>query len=384
MRAGPSRRSRSGLPNWAISRCAVAPITASSPPGEIGGGGGGGRRRRRGLRRNAGGERQGGQSREQKTTHHALPVAAARESRKGRRHKPARRAAATGRRNARSSLRAQRSNPDSHFAMDCFVAPLLAMTMRTIPNAGFADAAALPPRLSGPRLDAARAFFYGGVLGCPEGRHSAIRRWPAATTTTTTYCSRRARTTSSRRRSSTVCAVSSGRRARPRWYAVRARAAPLCTDRRGAPAAAGVQLRALEGHLNEEMARQFNRWSGIPHLRPSLLERNGAGTTTSAFPAFWDDVQVAPLEPVGLRRRARCRPVVPAGALTPTSTAPRCSSSRRRHRDEPAQRRADGRGVSGRRAAATASASSRVRSRRRAGQLGRCGALASCLTTTYC
>ena len=45
---------------------------------------------------------------------------------------------------------------------------------------------------------------------------------------------------------------------------------------------------ALSKALGEEMAREFNRWSGVPIRRSPLLEHHGAGRY-ERFPTFWDD-----------------------------------------------------------------------------------------------
>ena len=126
--------------------------------------------------------------------------------------------------------------------------------------------------------------------------------------------------------------------------AVRARASPLRADRRGAPAAPGIQLRALEGRLrgDGEAVQPLERDSA---RRASLLERHGAARLR-ALSRLLGRPAAAALEPLGLRRRARRRPVVPARARGRPLRGRGVHHRRRRHGDEPSECRPDGRGVS--------------------------------------
>ena len=75
---------------------------------------------------------------------------------------------------------------------------------------------------------------------------------------------------------------------------------------------AGAAVQPLDGH---------------PVRRPPLLERHGAARLR-ALPRLLGRPAAAALEPLGLRRRARRRAVVPARARGGPRAAPRCSSSR--------------------------------------------------------
>ncbi len=104
---------------------------------------------------------------------------------------------------------------------------------------------------------------------------------------------------------------------------------------------------ALSKVLGEEMARQFNRWSGIPFVGlrfSNIMER----ADYERFPSFWDESPAAQVEPVELRRREPRRPERPPRARGRCPRRGRLHHRRRRHRDEAAEPRADGRGVPGR------------------------------------
>ena len=125
---------------------------------------------------------------------------------------------------------------------------------------------------------------------------------------------------------------------------------------------------ALSKLISEELARQFNRWTGIPYVGLALLERDGAARLR-ALPGLLGRSAAAPLEPLGLCRRARRRAGLPAGARVRACRGRRVHRGRRRHGDEPLERRADGRGLPGRRGPRRAGRvrDAALRSARRAG-----------------
>ena len=99
---------------------------------------------------------------------------------------------------------------------------------------------------------------------------------------------------------------------------------------------------ALSKLLAEELGRQLHRWSGTPYVAlrfSNIIEPEEYGR----FPSLWGDASLRPrcepaaLEPVGLRRRPRRRPELPARTRSRRGRGA-LHHRRRGYRDEPPER----------------------------------------------
>ncbi len=85
---------------------------------------------------------------------------------------------------------------------------------------------------------------------------------------------------------------------------------------------------ALSKVLGEQMAREFNRRSGIP-VRGPALRTSWSAPITQRFPSFWDDPVLAQVETCGATSTRATSVRAHAARWRPTSAARRRSSSPR-------------------------------------------------------